>query len=102
MNRNITMIEAWNYFVGKYLRGKIKKHNPSRCFTCHSSRDLTVHHIIPMNSGGYDIKENRITLCDPCHKVMHKLPETKGLNDEEWLRRLYLYRMYHDLKGEFS
>jgi len=42
------------------------------CQNCGSSKNLTVHHIIPKCRGGSNTPENCILLCRDCHRALHE------------------------------
>lgn len=49
-----------------------KKHNADKCEMCGAEtsprgRDLSLHHIVPVLSGGTNGAYNFMTLCEPCH-----------------------------------
>ncbi len=42
----------------------------TKCIICGFTSNLEVHHIIPQSKGGLDTKENTVTLCMRCHKII--------------------------------
>ncbi len=42
------------------------------CRKCYSTKQLEVHHIIPISAGGPDILDNVDVLCHLCHKEWHR------------------------------
>lgn len=49
-----------------------KKYNGDECEMCGAEtsprgRDLSLHHIVPVLSGGVNHEDNFMTLCEPCH-----------------------------------
>ena len=50
-------------------RYRLKK---SYCEKCGSTEPLFLHHIIPLSWGGKSSEENCITLCETCHRAVHK------------------------------
>jgi|TARA_R110000824_G_scaffold320638_2_gene507612 5-methylcytosine-specific restriction endonuclease McrA len=59
------------------LKDVVRERDGSTCRMCleHSSKlqkQLQVHHIRPMEMGGNDRRKNLISLCDICHRVVHK------------------------------
>lgn len=62
--------------------------NSSRwCYICDKKNQLQKHHIIPMFFGGLDVRENKVKLCDACHKKLH------NHNDHHWSERYWLERL---------
>lgn len=50
------------------------------CTRCGANdRTLQAHHVVPRGAGGPDDLENLVTLCRPCHGVMH--PENGSFDD---------------------
>lgn len=43
----------------------------NKCQRCPSTKELDVHHIIPLSRGGNNLKTNLIVLCHTCHKKRH-------------------------------
>jgi hypothetical protein len=41
------------------------------CRRCGASKQLRVHHIVPIAFGGESESENLVTLCEPCHQDAH-------------------------------
>jgi len=60
----------------KYQRHSLKSHKV--CFAC-GDRAAVRHHIIWIKHGGLNSKRNLISLCTPCHAVIHTWlqPSTK-------------------------
>lgn len=44
----------------------------NRCANCGSSKDLQIHHIVPVSNGGKETLGNLTVLCLDCHKKVHK------------------------------
>lgn len=53
-----------------------------KCQLCGHGRssDLHVHHILPRHCGGSDHPQNLVTLCIPCHKMIHRNKCNEDLN----------------------
>ncbi len=49
-------------------KAKVLERDGYKCYICHKTTNLHVHHIIPRQEGGTDEMENLITLCAGCHK----------------------------------
>ena len=41
------------------------------CGNCHATRNLHVHHVVPLSKGGTNNLSNLRTLCEDCHKRLH-------------------------------
>ncbi len=59
------------------LKDIVRERDGFTCRMClkHSSnleKQLQVHHIRPVEMGGRDRRKNLISLCDICHRVVHK------------------------------
>jgi 5-methylcytosine-specific restriction endonuclease McrA len=67
------------------LAGAVRKRDNYTCQKCgrphpKGSRNLEVHHKLPIRNGGQDVMENLETLCVPCHrKAEMKLRMEEGL-----------------------
>ena len=54
------------------LRERVWRRDGHACRRCGADdRTIQAHHIVPRGAGGPDVPENLITLCRPCHGVMH-------------------------------
>jgi hypothetical protein len=42
------------------------------CELCSGTNELKIHHIVPLSWGGVASEENCITLCQECHKSVHR------------------------------
>jgi 5-methylcytosine-specific restriction endonuclease McrA len=47
-----------------------------RCQCCGAARHLHVHHKQLRSHSGDDSEENLITLCEPCHELVHRFRRT--------------------------
>ena len=55
------------------LRRKTLRRDGYACTRCGADdRTLQAHHVVPRSAGGPDELENLITLCRPCHGVVHQ------------------------------
>ena len=54
----------------KVQKGEIKK--PKICGCCGSTKNLELHHIVPMEISGTDEYYNLLYLCHDCHQKMHR------------------------------
>jgi 5-methylcytosine-specific restriction endonuclease McrA len=44
----------------------------SSCDNCGNTENLRLHHIVPLSWGGKSTQENCTTLCEKCHRKVHK------------------------------
>jgi 5-methylcytosine-specific restriction endonuclease McrA len=63
---------SWGFFVKIQLR----KH--PICARCGETKNLEVHHIIALKSGGTNEAKNLITLCHSCHRAQHRTTPIKN------------------------
>ena len=50
----------------------VKARDGNKCRGCSGTKELEVHHIIPLSKGGTNAKTNLITLCERCHTKRHR------------------------------
>lgn len=63
------------------IKKKIKKCQSKGC----KSKNLTVHHKIPLSEGGPDLESNIIVLCKDCHNKVHGIkPRNKKYNTKTY------------------
>ena len=55
----------------EWLRRKILARDGHRCVICERSVELQVHHIFFRSNGGRTEPENLLSLCRPCHALVH-------------------------------
>ena len=65
---------TWRKGVPIELKALVMKRDSDCCVEClnNKSKELQVHHIIPVSQGGNDDIENLITLCKHCHDLVHR------------------------------
>lgn len=56
--------------MNKQLRQEVRERDEHECKFCESEENLHTHHIVPRKAGGSDKKENLMTVCASCHKVI--------------------------------
>ena len=52
------------------VRAKVISRKKKKCYFC-GKPALSRHHIIPIRLGGKGMKENKVDICDNCHKKLH-------------------------------
>ena len=65
----VIRLDAQEYRI---LRGKILERDHWRCQICGSMWRLQIHHKDFRSHLGSDSEENLITLCDECHRRIHR------------------------------
>jgi len=66
-------IENPKSITGKYKEYILRLDN-NRCRLCGYEEDLQIHHLTPKILGGNNTVRNLITLCVPCHGLLHFNP----------------------------
>ena len=100
-----SMFEVWDLTIGKIIRKRMRESSPNRCYCCHTKNDITDHHIIPKEFGGPDTEENKVHLCETCHKMFHEsrfFQNLPHLTDKLFLERLEKLRLFKELEREFE
>lgn len=68
--------QAWNGSSQKgqwiEVRLQVLERDGYRCQVCKNAENLDVHHIVARQDGGNDSPDNLITLCEHCHRKVHK------------------------------
>lgn len=64
--------DAW-----KHKRGTVLKRDRHRCAGCGSTAELHVHHCT-YERFGHEPLRDLITLCESCHKAVHRLHRERG------------------------
>jgi transcription elongation factor Elf1 len=59
--------------IKKTKQVRIRKQKEGECFICGATSNLQEHHIIPKSLGGDKLENNKVLLCDNCHKKVHQL-----------------------------
>jgi 5-methylcytosine-specific restriction endonuclease McrA len=54
------------------LRRQVLERDHWRCQNCGSLQNLQVHHQQLRSQSGSDVEDNLITLCEACHRRMHR------------------------------
>lgn len=49
----------------------VKQRDAGKCVECGSTKDVQLHHIIPLTKGGTNHGFNLISLCETCHCKRH-------------------------------
>ena len=60
------------------LRRTVLRRDRYRCNAdgCSHTRNLQVHHRVPISQGGTTVEDNLVTLCGRCHRRLHEREET--------------------------
>lgn len=53
------------------IRIQVLMRDDYRCGNCGSTKNLHVHHIVPLSRGGTNQLSNLRTICEECHKKIH-------------------------------
>jgi hypothetical protein len=53
------------------IRRIVLKRDNYKCCNCDTTKNLHVHHIVPIKRGGSNKETNLITLCEKCHILLH-------------------------------
>ena len=89
----------------KEVRLKRLKIDENACAICKSKNNLNVHHISYKNLGNEDVETDLITLCHPCHAMLHRVKVQSQEQYESFLnateykdfRKLDLWKKITDL-----
>ncbi|PYX74110.1 MAG: hypothetical protein DMG72_11170, partial [Acidobacteria bacterium] len=55
----------------RHLQRQVLERDGWRCQSCGSMKSLEVHHKQLRSHCGSDLRDNLITLCHPCHSLVH-------------------------------
>lgn len=55
-----------------YTSGRVWRLRKDACDMCGVTEELRLHHVVPVSWGGTSSKENCITLCENCHRIVHR------------------------------
>lgn len=82
---NATARRTYGDYDGRWnaLSAEIRK--SGTCHRCGQRERLAVHHIVPLSQGGETNRDNLITLCFSCHRIVEH--QTKNLYDivSDWV-----------------
>jgi hypothetical protein len=53
------------------LRDQVLERDGYRCRSCSSKDNVTVHHRVWRSHGGKTTRDNLVSLCEPCHSLVH-------------------------------
>lgn len=59
--------------MNRRTRELILARDNRQCVLCGTTRNLTLHHVRPKSAGGPGKPPNVVTLCETCHRGIHKL-----------------------------
>lgn len=54
------------------LRRRVLERDGGRCTECGATERLQLHHVIPYRISQCNKPDNLLTLCDACHRALHK------------------------------
>ena len=79
----------WNF-----IRKAILERDGHRCQICGDNTSLSVHHIIPLSSGGDSSFDNLRVLCQVCHQKAHGMREPGGKKKRKYKIRIRYKPLY--------
>ena len=74
--------EYSNYYARRkqhQLKPYILTRDEHKCVRCSDTNLLEIHHIQPVSQYGKSTENNLVTLCNKCHKEVHKIKDKKFL-----------------------
>ena len=75
--------DEYSYYYARRKQHKLKPYiltrDKHRCVRCSDTRLLEIHHIQPVSRYGKSTEDNLVTLCNTCHKEVHKIKDKKFL-----------------------
>lgn len=85
------------------VRAWVRVQSAGRCDACGQEgyetddgvRHLDVHHMIPLASGGPDVTENAVAVCETCHGKLHRWTDRDAYREK-------LYRAMPRLRRKFN
>ena len=66
----------------------------NRCEACHSEKNLSVHHIVPLSEGGDSTLHNLQVLCQTCHARIHGRKGQKVTRKKKFRIRIRYQPLY--------
>lgn len=90
------------------LEAQLLVESRNTCNVCWQSKEVEIHHIVPVELGGDNSEANLIVVCRNCHSVAHTKkemarnlkPKTLLLYKETWLDLLRRYPTFPPALGE--
>lgn len=72
-----------------------------KCVNCGSSRETTIHEIVPLSHGKIAMNwRNRIPLCRTCHDWAHSIGTNNSINHLREKRRKYIVQKFNLIDTE--
>lgn len=93
-----------NRKISKVTRARVLKKYGNMCINCGSTEEIELHHVVPLEIGGYDIESNIVPLCYYCHKAVthHELLlYTTGRQHKAGGRKRIIPTDYKDTLGKY-
>lgn len=57
-------------YVSKQVREEVYRMYGNRCINCGDSKNIELHHVVPLEIGGNDVTTNMVPLRHACHKAV--------------------------------
>jgi len=98
------MVSKQNAKISKQVTAKLMVESRETCNRCWESKEVQIHHIIPISQGGDNSEDNLILLCLRCHSQVHTKKmmaqnlsrETLKLYKESWLDLVRIFPLIPD------
>ncbi|HKM13741.1 MAG TPA: HNH endonuclease [Candidatus Methanomethylophilaceae archaeon] len=90
-DESVPCADSWGTFWWMWAREATLSRDGDTCRLCSSDKELHVHHIMPKSEGGADNPLNLITVCNTCHKLIHRNSKFTDLRIHKTQTRLEAY-----------
>lgn len=95
-NRNYERLEGVEYTK---VRKEVLSRDGHQCINCSSTKDLEIHHIVPISKSGTNEISNLVSVCSDCHYYIHgKTPARKTENQATFKRELRWIPSHQDIR----
>lgn len=98
---NASKFDIWMEQEGYKIILDIVNSPKDICYACHTRRQITEHHIIPIHRGGSNLFYNLVPLCELHHKEAHEHNRDQK-TDKEWILLIKKMRDRNIYKGSNS
>lgn len=78
MNSEQLVSREWFSSHKKYYENNIK----NICVNCESTKNLMLHHIVPLSKGGTNRLTNVVFLCEKCHRSIEAKEQIQKYSNE--------------------